>query len=78
MFIASSFQICLLVYSTAHQCLHHVHSSGPHFIDKLKDIEVIFLLQSLQHCIKSDECAGTTHTSTGQNAMYTSQWYLEF
>ena len=51
-------------HSTAHHCLHHTHPPGPHFIDKLKDVEVISLLQSLHHCIKSDESASTTHTST--------------
>ena len=30
----------------------------------MQDVEVIFLLQSLHHCIKSDESATATHTST--------------
>ena len=55
---------CNLIHSNAHHCLHHVHPPGPHFIDKLKDVEVISLLQSLHHCIKSDESASATHTST--------------
>ena len=55
------------LYYTAHQCLHHIHPPGSHFIDKLKDIEVIFLLQSLRHCIKSDESTSMTHTSTEES-----------
>ena len=50
--------------STYHR-LYHLFPSAPHFIDKLKDVEVISLLQSLHHCIKSDESASATHTSTG-------------
>ena len=52
------------VHRDTHHCLHHVHPPSPHFIDKLKDVEVVSLLQSLHHCIKSDESASATHTST--------------
>ena len=48
-----------------YHCLHHLFPPGPHFTDKLKDVEVISLFQSLHHCIKSDESASMTHTSTG-------------
>ena len=49
---------------SADQGLYHLLPPGPHFRDKLKDVEVISLLQSLHHCIKSDESASATHTST--------------
>ena len=55
------------VLPSTHHCLYHLFPSGPHFIDKLKDVEVISLLQSLHHCIKSDESASATHTSTEKN-----------
>ena len=56
--------IRLHAHRTTHHCLHHAHPPSPHFVDKLKDVEVISLLQSLHHCIKSDESASATHTST--------------
>ena len=43
-----------------HHHLQHLYPPGPHFLDKLKDVVVIFPLQSLHHCIKSDESANTT------------------
>ena len=59
------FYFTLGVHRNTHHCLHHVHPPSSHFIDKLKDVELISLLQSLHHCIKSDESASATHTSTG-------------
>ena len=55
---------------STHQCLHHTHSSAPHCSDKLKDVEVISLLQSLHHCIKCDESTSTTHTSAEGGGKY--------
>ena len=49
---------------STHHCLHHFHPPCPHFTDKIKDADVLILLQSLHHCIKSDESATATHTST--------------
>ena len=51
---------------SADQGLHHLCPPGPHFRDKLKDVQVISLLQSLHHCIKCDESASATNTSTMQ------------
>ena len=55
---------------STHHCLHHAHPPGPHFIDKLKDVEVISLLQSLHHCIKCDESPSATHTSAEGGGRY--------
>ena len=49
---------------STHHCLHHFHPPCPHFADKIKDANVPLLLQSLHHCVKSDESATATHTST--------------
>ena len=64
MVVAQSSSVRLHAHRNTHHCLHHAHPPGPHFIDKLKDVQVISLLQSLHHCIKSDESASATHTST--------------
>ena len=49
-------------------CTYHVldHEGpfGPHLSHKVVDVEIIFLLQSLHHCINSNECASSAHTST--------------
>ena len=55
---------------SAHHCLHHFHSPCPHFADKIKDANVPLLLQSLHHCVKSDENASATHTSTRDRGMH--------
>ena len=47
-----------------YKCLNHLCSLGPHFSDKLKNVNIIPLLQSLHHCVKSHESASTAHTST--------------
>ena len=56
-----------------YQVLYHVSPFGPHLSHKVIDIQIIFLLQSLHHCINGNECASSTHTSTVKeqtNIMY--------
>jgi len=47
--------------------LDHEGPFGPHLSHKVVDIDIIFLLQSLHHCINSNECASSAHTSTAKN-----------
>ena len=46
------------------QVLDHESPFGPHLSHKVVDVKIIFLLQSLHHCINSNECANSAHTST--------------
>ena len=54
------------VYSYVHtyQVLDHESPFGPHLSHKVVDVKIIFLFQSLHHCINSNECASSPHTST--------------
>ena len=54
------------VYSYVHtyHVLDHESPFGPHLSHKVVDLEIIFLLQSLHHCINSNECASSTRTIT--------------
>ena len=47
-----------------YQVLDHEGPFGPHLSHKVVDVKIIFLLQSLHHCINSNECASSAHTST--------------
>ena len=53
-----------LVQSPTYLVLDHESSFGPHLSHKVVDIKIIFLLESLHHCINSNECASSAHTST--------------
>ena len=51
-------------FTPTHHGLYHERPFTPHFGHKLINIQVVFLLQSLHHCIDGDECTRTTNTST--------------
>ena len=44
--------------------LDHESPFGPHLSHKVVDIKIILLLESLHHCINSNERASSAHTST--------------
>ena len=43
-------------------CLNHEHSLSSELLEKLKDIEVIFLLHSLQHAIQDNKGSSPPHS----------------
>ena len=51
--------------------LDHESLFGLYLTDNAVDVQIIFLLQSLHHCINSNECVSSARTSTVQN-MYIS------
>ena len=51
------------VHTFTHHCLYHKGPSCSHCSHKLVDIQIVFLLQSLQHSINGDEGTSSTNTS---------------
>ena len=53
-------QTCTDVYL----CLNHEDSLSSKLLEKLKDVEIIFLLHSLKHAIQDNKCSRPPYPST--------------
>ena len=58
-----------------HHGLYHESPSASHFNHKLINIQVVFLLQSLHHCINGNESTSTTNTSTCREKSLQKMYY---
>ena len=56
---------CVLTNSCClYLCLNHKNALCSELLEKLKDVEIVFLLHSLQHAIQYDKCSRPPHSRT--------------